>query len=276
MTNAPEVHTFMHHERIPRDQQTGASEKPGSQTAIHPVCRIEPLRATCFSAIFVLLATSGCLEGPLGGGGRLNPYIRREWEQDEAYGPTFHSKIERYISIRKNAASMSPEAQAKFAEEVDRELPTESNGLLRSAMISAVGQMAGEVSEDILSAACQDPDVEVRMAACRALGKRKTESSVESLAKVAGAESDPDVRIEALRSLGAFKDNEVAREALKVALEDRDVGARFVAIQSLEKTTGRYFGADVGKWREYLDGQEIPDSSRPSVVAQARKWIWWW
>jgi len=64
-------------------------------------------------------------------------------------------------------------------------------------------------------------------------------------------DKDGDVRRAAAWALGELKDPR-AVEPLISALKDEDVIVRYIAAEALEKITGKNFGVDEAKWRDWL------------------------
>jgi HEAT repeats len=220
------------------------------------------------------LLVSGCADGPLNGGGTMNPWLRKEWDRDERRGPTFHTKMQQLRETAANAASLPPERQQQLASEMTERYRTEENSLLRGAIVKALGQLRSANVEDVLSLAVKDDDTEVRLAAVKALGDRGDEQSLRTLASAMSNESNLDVRIAAATALGKFKNSPDATRALALALDDNDAALQYRAIQSLEQVTGRNYGVNVGAWREYLAGGN-PTTPTPSVADRMKAWSWW-
>jgi HEAT repeat protein len=86
------------------------------------------------------------------------------------------------------------------------------------------------------------------------------------LAEVLRRDPDIDVRLAAARSLGEIGDP-AAVTALGAALDDTDPAMQVRAVASLREVTGKDFGADVNRWRQYVQG-ESPSPPEPVSFAE--------
>ena len=118
----------------------------------------------------------------------------------------------------------------------------------------------------MLEATLDDPDADVRAAACEAWGTRPGADATEVLVRTLASDVDIDVRLAAARALGQTGDP-AAIEALGHALEDRDPAMQYRAIESLREITGEDFGNDANRWRQYVRG-ETPDPPQPVSLAE--------
>ena len=112
-----------------------------------------------------------------------------------------------------------------------------------------------------LISALKDEDEYVREAAVKALGEinpewRETEEAKRKVPEFITALKDEDsvVRRAAAWALRELKDPR-AVEPLITALKDEDWHVRMVAAEALKKITGKNFGEDEAKWRDWL-GEE--------------------
>ena len=78
------------------------------------------------------------------------------------------------------------------------------------------------------------------------------------------ADVNPDVRLAAAKALGETKSPE-AVPALGEALTDTDPAMQYRAVLSLQKVTGKDLGNDVGRWQQYVKGQQ-PTATSPSLA----------
>jgi HEAT repeat protein len=101
---------------------------------------------------------------------------------------------------------------------------------------------------------------------------RRTEQAVTELGRTLASDTDLDVRMAAARALGTFNDR-AAIESLGVALDDPDPALQYCAIQSLRTATGRDYGGDVAAWRQAAQGIEPTNFERPSF---AQRWLSWY
>ncbi len=106
-----------------------------------------------------------------------------------------------------------------------------------------------------------DPDRQVRVAACEAWGRHGGDAqAVALLAEAMRSDVEADVRLAAARALGETK-NPAATAPLGEALNDPDPAMQYQAALALKKTTGKDFGDDIGRWQRYVRGEPEPTSS---------------
>lgn len=217
----------------------------------------------------------GCADGPFNGGGTWNPWLRQEWEKDERRGPTFHTQIEQLKDLADSASSLPANRQEELSREMLERYQNEANPLLRAAVIRVVGHLNGSAVDETLKAAINDSEVEVRIAAVKALGQRGNEEALQLLATAMSSDTDLDVRIAVAAELKRFKNSHEATRALALALDDNDAALQYQAIKSLEQVTGRSFGMSAPAWREYLAGGNPTPPPGPSLADRVKGWVWW-
>ncbi|MDX1948435.1 MAG: HEAT repeat domain-containing protein [Pirellulaceae bacterium] len=225
------------------------------------------------AASFASLA--GCADGLVPEVRSLNPWIRQQWAQDEQFGPTYHRKVADLAALRSSSASLAAPEQERVALELAKRLQDEQNPVLRSELVRTMGALASPTAISTIQASLTDQHPQVRIAACRALGRNSSEENAQALGNVLTSDSDLDVRIAAARALGQLTDP-AAIGALRPALDDNDAGLQLVAMESLRTLTGRgQYGNHVPTWREYLDGGDPSPPPGPSLVESLRKYSYW-
>jgi HEAT repeat protein len=220
----------------------------------------------------VLLAPAGCAEGPVPYVLSLNPWRRQEWRQDEQYRPTLHRQLAEIEVLQDNAASMSLEQQVHWANEMTYLVRTQSNPVLRGAAVDTLAVLAVPEAEAGLRAALADKDPSVRIAACDAWASHGGAAAVEQLAERLGSDTDLDVRLAATRALGRFSEP-AAHRALALALDDSDPAIRHRAIQSLKQSSGRDFGDNIDAWKQFAQGKDPGPDAPPWLVQRIRQWF---
>jgi hypothetical protein len=218
---------------------------------------------------------AGCADGPFNGGGRLNPWLRQEWEKDERRGPTFHTQLEQLRELANSAPQLSAQRQEALAQEMLERYRNESNPLLRGAVVQVAGRLRGSTVRETLQAAISDSDPDVRLAAVKALGRRGDEESLQLLAAAIANDTDLDVRIAVASELKRFRNSPDATRALSLALDDNDAALQHQAIVSLEQVTGKSYGMSAPAWREYLAGGNPTPPPSPSLADRVKGWVWW-
>jgi len=125
------------------------------------------------------------------------------------------------------------------------------------------------MAQQVLEAGMNDDNAAVRLACCRALGKRAEASSVSALSGALKQDKDIDVRMGAAEALGKINSAD-SKKALAVALDDRDPALQYAVVQSLKAITGHDYGPDVKVWRQVATGENPPPYT-PSVAERIRK-----
>jgi hypothetical protein len=231
--------------------------------------------AAGLAAISLGSTLGGCADGPVPEMRTLNPWIRKEWADDEQFGPTFHRKVDDLASLRGSASSMAPAEQERISQELAATLREESSSAMRIELVRALGEFPTETARAAIAATLADELPQVRMVACTALGRNLSTAGIENLGQVIAGDADLDVRIAAARELGRSKDP-AAAQALRVALDDRDAGLQGVAMASLRDITGRREYANSAQaWREFLDGGN-PQPPPPPSLAESLQQVWNW
>ncbi|MCU0877959.1 MAG: HEAT repeat domain-containing protein [Pirellulaceae bacterium] len=217
----------------------------------------------------------GCKDGPVPEMRTLNPWIRKEWAEDEQFGPTFYQKVADLKSLRGSAGSLAPAEQERISQELAATLREESSSAMRIELVRALGEFPTETARSAIAATLADELPQVRQVACTALGRHLSTAGIENLGQVIAGDADLDVRITAARELGRSKDP-AAAQALRVALDDRDAGLQGVAMASLRDITGRREYANSAQaWREFLDGGN-PQPPPPPTIAESLQQVWNW
>lgn len=167
--------------------------------------------------------------------------------------------------LAKEAGRADAAQQQRVLAELARQFDAEEDPLIRAEIVRTVGEYRGGEADAVLRLALEDLDAEVRMASCVAWGKREGSESATLLGRALGGDIDIDVRLAASRALSHSKDP-AAMKALGLALEDKDPAMQISAARSLHTLTGKDFGYDVNRWRQYVKG-ELPQSEKPLSIA---------
>jgi HEAT repeat protein len=218
----------------------------------------------------------GCAEGIVPELRTLNPWIRKQWAEDEKYGPTFHRKVADLEALRSAAGSLAPEDRERIAQDLAGRLKDEPSSALRIELVRALGEVPSPAAQAALAASLADENVQVRVVACKSLGQQQSGDALQALGRVVAQDAELDVRIAAARELGRFRDP-AAAQALRVALDENDAALQGVAMQSLRGITGRQeYAGSVTAWREYLDGGNPTPPPPPSLAETIQKYWYWY
>jgi HEAT repeat protein len=181
--------------------------------------------------------------------------------------PGVVTPAERKAELRKlsdAAAASSPTERQRISQELVASIRAEKNPLIRVEILRTLGHYPGPDADAILKAALADSDTHVRVVACEAWGRHSDAEAVKLLSNMLRADVNPDVRLAAAKALGETKSPE-AVPALGEALTDTDPAMQYRAVLSLQKVTGKDLGNDVGRWQQYVKGQQ-PTATSPSLA----------
>ena len=182
---------------------------------------------------------------------------------------TAADRMEKYQAQGAAAASKSAQEQEAESQRLAEAFGTEKEALVRGSIALAAARYPTAAAKSVLLAAIRDPDPETRKAGCLAWGRRGGAEGASALSDVLEAEQDRDVRLVAVRALGEIKDP-AAVAVLARGLEDSDVAIQHRAMRSLENVTGKYYGNDANLWRQYAQGQDVPEQT-PSIAERVKR-----
>jgi hypothetical protein len=226
-------------------------------------------RLCCLCGVVFAAGLVGCANGPIPYLMAINPSIRNQWEADEVYEPTLHRQLAEVETVRNSVAGMSAEQQEHWCGELKHIVQTHPNPVLRAACVNTLAEFTVPGANEPLTLAMKDADSAVRIAACRAWGKKGGKEAPELLAVTLGSDSDMDVRIAAARELRRFPDR-VAYEALGLALQEDDPALQYRAIESLKEASGKDYGNNLQAWQQFAQGKDPGPEYTPSVADRVR------
>jgi HEAT repeat protein len=236
---------------------------------------IAALRPLLLAGMLAAPLAAGCSDGPVPELRSINPWVRKQWAEDEDYLATYHRRVADLADLRSQAGAMSPDQQASAAAELAQRVQEEQSPVLRAELVRTLGELGASVSQSAVLSAMSDESGHVRIAAAKALGRQPTQEGFQALSRAVESDSDLDVRIAAARELSQFKAFD-APEALRPALDDNDPALQLAAMQSLQSLTGRSeYGNHVPTWRDYLDGNNPAPPPGPTL-AQRWQQLWNW
>ena len=132
----------------------------------------------------------------------------------------------------------SPE-QRQITDQLARQIQVEPDPLVRQAVVPAIAEFRTPMAQQVLEAGLNDENAAVRIACCRALGRRAEAGfGAPAWRMRCGAIKDIDVRLAAAEALGKIKSPESIK-ALAVALDDRDPAMQYVGVQSMKVDHGQ-------------------------------------
>jgi hypothetical protein len=209
---------------------------------------------------------AGCADGPFGSLASINPYYRSEWQKDEQHGPTFHAQLAELRVIRQNPNGLPPNERASVVPLLSGIVQNSPNAVLRAEAVLTLAEFPTPDAIPALRLAATDEEADVRIAVCRALGRRKDSEALQILSQTISDDSDLDVRIAAATELARFPKQQQAVQALGLALNDKDPALQHRAVQSLKDITGQGYGDSVPAWRDFVEGRTPNPPAPPSIA----------
>ncbi len=204
------------------------------------------------SFYLLLVVITGCAEGPLWQAGKLNPWARNQWAEEEKIADTLFVKKRRMSESVNTVLNAPMEKQQVVAEQLSEITHRDPILLLRLHGVKLISQLECPAALQALEDASKDYNTDIRIAAVNAWKNKRGEIAIPQLQEIIGSDTNIDVRLAATRALGEFS-GEKAVEALSLALNDVDPALQLRAADSLQKTTGESFGRDIVAWQDYVD-----------------------
>lgn len=221
-------------------------------------------RALALPFSILILAGSGCA----GSGTQLSFWpFEQKTNTSGVLSPSEQVKALR--DMAKKASSRTDQEKREISVNLATLLQKEGDSLIRAEIIHALGKFPTAESLAAVRGALNDPEADVRVSACQALGNLGGPDAVVSLTEVLRGDVDADVRLAAARALGQTRE-QAAIAALGTALEDSDPSMQYLAVTSLKNVTGKNLGDDVRVWQQYVKG-ETPQPAEVSVADRMRQ-----
>ncbi|HTU24432.1 MAG TPA: HEAT repeat domain-containing protein [Pirellulales bacterium] len=213
-------------------------------------------------APLVLLSALGCSQ-------RTRKGFSWPWtpEVDDAVGIT--TPAQRLAAMQKqaeNASKQTPEEQERITNDLAKQIQDEQDPMLRRNIVRTLGYYKTASATAVLQAAIADSDSTVRIAAAEAWGRRGDPESAERLASLLASDTNLDVRLAAVRAMGQARQIG-SIQSLGEALSDADPAVQFCVISSLKQISGKDYGNDISLWRAYAKGE---NPAEPSVSIAER------
>ena len=197
-----------------------------------------------------LLPLSGCAATASSAGGMLGKLTGRKTPEEVLNIKTPQDRAKELAKLAKDAPSMTPEEQNRVCAELAAEIRDEEDAGMRRRILRALSAFPTPLAVSILTAGLHDSNMETRRVACESLSKQGGQHAVRELTRVAQSDTEMDVRIAAVRALGETHD-QTALTPLVDALADPDPAIQFRAQEGLRAVSGHDYGNNVQAWREY-------------------------
>jgi HEAT repeats/PBS lyase HEAT-like repeat len=218
-----------------------------------------------------LLATlpfcGGCAEGPLWRTGRIFPRVVQRWEQEEQIANSVFERKEQMASLVTEAQGNAGAGLDRAARELSQIALSDPILINRMEAIRQLGNLDCPAAWDALRRAINDPDPQVRLVVVRSWTRMSASQAVPALSAAFAADADVDVRLAAVRALGSFP-GEASVRALAPALRNADPAIQLRATEALAQATGESFGPDVQAWSHYVN-QTVGPAASAEPVRQA-------
>lgn len=231
-----------------------------------------PVRWSRFALVLLVVPSIGCVTGFETDLGQYWPTNRSGWKKDEQLAPTFQTQIARMQSLRKEVGRLPQPQQQKITSDMSGLVSNSPNALLRAEAVAILAEIPSPEATQALRVAFNDKDVDVRIAGCRAWGRRGDAEALQMLSSVVEHDEDLDVRLAATEELSNFKHWDAVR-ALGLALDDKNPALQHRAVQSLKEVSGESYGDNVPAWREYVAGRNPPQPEPPSLTERLTNWF---
>jgi hypothetical protein len=209
---------------------------------------------------FACFGLSGCVDGPLFGLKRMNPYFQSQWKEDRERGVVYRQRQQEMDEVRKQLPNMEREEQARWSSVVSKVYDEDTSPEMRRSAVLTLQKSPHPDAEAALIRACSDKNDKVRQTACKALAGRNSPAASQKLAAIAQTDKNMSVRYAALQSLGTF-DSQEARMVLRNSLDEKTPGLQYHATLALKTMTGQDYGGDVESWKKFMDGQPTEEST---------------
>ena len=217
------------------------------------------------AAIVMLPAAVGCAPAVKKSGG--SPFASKKSSNEPVGIKTAAKTIEELKTVREQAKTLPPAEQQRYVQEMKQRLPQEQDPLVRMQIMDTLAEFPGPEAVAVMQAGMADSSPEVRIAGCKALGRRKGPDAVKELTRVLQSDTDIDVRIAATRALGETGD-QAAVATLGEALNDSDPALQYRAVQSLKSISGRDYGSDMNAWKAYA--KDTRNTPPPTIADRFR------
>ncbi|HEY1064498.1 MAG TPA: HEAT repeat domain-containing protein, partial [Pirellulales bacterium] len=165
-------------------------------------------------------------------------------------------RVKAFKTVTAEAAKKSPEQQTQEVAELQLCYQRETDALMRAKLLEAIASYPTADVDSIFKSALMDQNPAVRLSVVNAYIKRG-ESAVPMLAEIATNDSDVDVKLAAARALGELGGKD-ATAALGSLLEDTNPAVQFRAMQALSDATGKKLGNDINAWKSYVQSGVEP------------------
>ncbi len=226
--------------------------------------------------VCALISALGCTDGPFFHMKKLNPYIQSQWRKDREKAVVYSQRVDEMRLLKAQIGRMSDDEQSKWIAQIAQIVATETSPEIRREAVLALQPVIGRSDAvDAIAALATDKNEKVRLAVTRSFGSEANPKSTKALMAMAQSDASNNVRLAATKALGKHPTPEV-RSFLAGKLEDRSPAMQYQASLALKDQTGKDFGGDIELWKRFLNGEEVPEPSRPSIADSLKSVVPTW
>jgi HEAT repeat protein len=192
------------------------------------------------------------------------------WEKREAVDPALYAqsgafRVEQVQAVGAALPKATLEQQNSICANFATQMQNEPDPLVRWEIVKAVANSQSPQAAAILYGGMKDPYQDVRIACCKAWGKRGGPEASRVLGEALASDLNMDVRLAAARALGNVKDP-AAVASLGLALDDTNPAMQYRAVESLKTASGKDLGDNVEAWRQYA--RSVQPGVNPAPIAE--------
>ncbi|HEX4145302.1 MAG TPA: HEAT repeat domain-containing protein [Pirellulales bacterium] len=194
-------------------------------------------------------------------------------EKDDAVGITTPAqRLADMTAMASQADKQSPAEQERVSGDLAKQIQEEQDPMIRRYIVLTLGHYKTASATAVLQAAVSDSDTTVRIAACEAWGRRGGLEAAERLTGLLSSDTNLDVRLAAARAIGKTHEKS-AVQPLAEALSDADPAIQYSVAGALKEISGKDYGNDVNLWRAYARGENPPPPEGPSIAQRVRNFF---
>jgi len=208
----------------------------------------------------------GCAEGP--GNLAFHPWWHKTAGDTVPGCKSPEQRMRELNDMIGKGPSKNPEEQQRVCAELAHSIEQEPDPAIRKQILKTINIYQTPLATAVLTAGLSDNEPEVRIACCTVWGTRGGPDAVQQLTRVLSSDTNVDVRLAAAKALGDTR-AAGAIPPLAEALADTDPAMQHRLIESLKQVSGRDFKGDVNAWREYA--KTNPSPQEPSVAERFRR-----
>ncbi len=216
----------------------------------------------------VSLMGSGCAGGWLA---NHVPWHKKDKDDEMPGIKTADKRIKEIQALAEKAPTSTPEVQQQVSEKLAHQIEKETDPLIREEILKTLAVYPTPLAAKVLEAGMSDNEAGVRIICCGAWAKRGGNAAVEALGTALNNDSDLDVKMAAARALGQLKDKG-AVVPLSEALASDNPAMQRRAIESLKTVSGHDYGNNLDAWRQYAKTGQAPPDTPVASKSWWRRW----